>query len=130
MVAVGATSAVGCWRAPARLFPEFRLAHDNLTYDDLLRIVELIKTSEQFSEFRLKIGEIEVELRRRSAAGAPAPLPSSSPLASVAQPAEPAPAREAPSWPEGSIVIRSPMVGELTGIVSCAALPSIFSVTT
>ena len=111
MVAVGATSAVGCWRAPARLFPEFRLAHDNLTYDDLLRIVELIKTSEQFSEFRLKIGEIEVELRRRSAAGAPAPLPSSSPQASVAQPAEPAPAREAPSWPEGSIVIRSPMVG-------------------
>ena len=111
MVAVGATSAVGCWRAPARLFPEFRLAHDNLTYDDLLRIVELIKTSEQFSEFRLKIGEIEVELRRRSAADAPAPLASSSPQASVAQVAEPALAREAPTWPEGSIVIRSPMVG-------------------
>ncbi len=110
MVAAGATSAVGCWRAPARLFPEFRLSHD-LTYDDLLRIVELIKTSEQFSEFRLKIGEIEVELRRRSVAGAPAPLGSSSPQASVAQAAEPAPAREAPTWPEGSIVIRSPMVG-------------------
>jgi acetyl-CoA carboxylase biotin carboxyl carrier protein len=87
------------------------LAHDNLTYDDLLRIVELIKTSEQFSEFRLKIGEIEIELRRRSVAGAPAPLASSSPPAPVAQPAELAPAREAPSWPEGSIVIRSPMVG-------------------
>src|SRR5438094_10317447 len=70
MVAVGATSAVGCWRAPARLFPEFRLAHDNLTYDDLLRIVELIKSSEQFSEFRLKIGEIEIELRRRQGPGA------------------------------------------------------------
>jgi len=89
------------------------LPHDNLTYDDLLRIVELIKTSEQFSEFRLKIGEIEVELRRRGAAGAPAPLEPSSRPAPVAPAAEPAhaPGSEAAKWPEGSIVIGSPMVG-------------------
>jgi acetyl-CoA carboxylase biotin carboxyl carrier protein len=41
------------------------LAHENLTYEDLLQIVELIKSSEQFSEFRLKIGDIEIELKRR-----------------------------------------------------------------
>jgi len=29
-----------------------------LTYDDLLQIVELIKSAEAFSEFHLKIGEI------------------------------------------------------------------------
>ena len=40
------------------------MAHENLTYEDLLRIVELIKSSERFSEFRLKVGDIEVELKR------------------------------------------------------------------
>ena len=45
------------------------MARENLTYEDLLQIVELIKSSEQFSEFRLKIGEIEIELRRRRSAG-------------------------------------------------------------
>jgi acetyl-CoA carboxylase biotin carboxyl carrier protein len=54
------------------------LAHENLTYEDLLQIVELIKSSEQFSEFRLKIGDIEIELKRRARDGAtPASLPAS-----------------------------------------------------
>jgi len=35
-----------------------------LTYDDLVRLVELIKSTSHFSEFRLKVGEIEVSLRR------------------------------------------------------------------
>lgn len=101
-----------------------RLSHDQLTYDDLLRIVELIKTSEQFSEFRLKIGEIEVELRRHDAA-----IPQSTSTASAAPPpATPAEARTdksatsspavdaqraapAVQWPDHFIVIRSPMVG-------------------
>jgi acetyl-CoA carboxylase biotin carboxyl carrier protein len=111
------------------------LAHDNLTYDDLLRIVELIKSSEQFSEFRLKVGEVEVELRRRGASppasppAAPAAAPavqvrSGAPAAPRPEPrlheaaAAPAPASTPAAsagaqvtWPEGSIVIRSPMVG-------------------
>jgi acetyl-CoA carboxylase biotin carboxyl carrier protein len=49
-------------------FPESRLANDPLTYEDLLRIVEILKASELFSEFRLKVGDIEVELRRRAPA--------------------------------------------------------------
>jgi acetyl-CoA carboxylase biotin carboxyl carrier protein len=103
------------------------LAHDQLTYDDLLRIVELIRSSEQFSEFRLKVGEIEIELRRRPEAGAlasaaPSPAPAT-PAASV--PSTPSAvassaiavdagtraAAVAPAWPPGSIVVRAPMVG-------------------
>lgn len=107
------------------------MAHEHLTYDDLLRIVELIRTSEQFSEFRLKIGEIEVELRRRGAAAAPAsaaaasasePLdPALSPsraeretqdaTSRPAKPAAPEPARTPPAWPPDAIVVRAPMVG-------------------
>jgi acetyl-CoA carboxylase biotin carboxyl carrier protein len=98
------------------------LAHEHLTYDDLLRIVELIKSSEQFSEFRLKVGEIEVELRRRSAAGTPTPVRQSPPTTPVAigstrvtSQAEPTSTVAAlgvsATLPEGSLIIRSPMVG-------------------
>ena len=47
------------------------MAERDLTYDDLVRIVELIKTTSHFSEFRLKVGEIEVSLKRAN--GAPRP---------------------------------------------------------
>jgi acetyl-CoA carboxylase biotin carboxyl carrier protein len=106
------------------------LSHDNLTYEDLLQIVELIKASEQYSEFRLKVGEIEIELRRRRSATAAAPdaangAPASgSAAASTAQQAPhaaaqaPAPGpstkaspRVAAARPAGSIVVRAPMVG-------------------
>jgi acetyl-CoA carboxylase biotin carboxyl carrier protein len=93
------------------------LSNDPLTYDDLVRIVELIKSSEQFSEFRLKIGDVEIELRRRNPTGAPVPVAAVSAPAQPVTPAsapahKPAPSREPPpSWPDGSIVIRAPMVG-------------------
>ena len=94
---------------------ETDLAHEHLTYDDLLRIVELIKSSDQFSEFRLKVGEIEVELRRRNAGASspmrapPAPIAATAaPVTSQALPAETAASH---TLPEGAHVIRSPMVG-------------------
>jgi len=100
------------------------LAHDNLTYDDLVRIVELIKSSEQFSEFRLKIGEIEVELRRRQGAGssgmvaptaaAAGSLPTSSAAAREAGdliPAHDPTAPAVPAWAPEAFVISAPMVG-------------------
>ncbi len=90
------------------------MAHENLTYDDLLRIVELIKSTEHFSEFRLKVGDIEVELRhRKSATPKPVSAPvtkgsSETPVGGSAERVSPtAPA----TWAEGSVVIRSPMVG-------------------
>ena len=97
------------------------MAHDQLTYEDLLRIVELVKASEQFSEFRLKVGEIEIELRRRGPPGYVAPATNPEAAASAAAPAAaptvPSPSAdvassgESPRLPEGAMVLRSPMVG-------------------
>jgi acetyl-CoA carboxylase biotin carboxyl carrier protein len=90
------------------------VAHDQLTYDDLLRIVELVKSSDRFSEFRLKVGDIEVELRRGSNAP-PLPLTPAAPPPREGRPSSPAKPQPAappvPTWPDDAIVVRSPMVG-------------------
>jgi len=112
-------------RSPAsrrsRPDPEFRLSQHDLTYDDLVRIVELIKSSEQFSEFRLKVGDVEIELRRRRGQTASQPIsanaaPPVSTLAAAESPSEDAGAREepqrvTPSWSAASSVVRAPMMG-------------------
>ena len=81
---------------------------ENLTYEDVLRIVELVKTT-RFSEFRLKVGEIEVHLKRKNGAGGDPVLhaPVGSPGDAV-PPAHPAAER---SFPAGAVLVRSPMVG-------------------
>jgi acetyl-CoA carboxylase biotin carboxyl carrier protein len=114
---------------------------DPLTYEDLLRIVELVKSSEQFYEFRLKVGDIEVELRRRALgstrmhAASPsdvtvAPPPAApvvvnatsgaAPSVSASREAASAPraagsaapsAADASDWPPDAIVVRAPMIG-------------------
>ena len=92
-----------------------------LTYDDLLQIVELIKSAEAFSEFHLKIGDIELDLRKsgpgttpspRAATPAQPPAPVAAAMTEDALP-EPAPHSFEPAVdiPPGSVVIRSPMVG-------------------
>ncbi|HET7032382.1 MAG TPA: acetyl-CoA carboxylase biotin carboxyl carrier protein [Casimicrobiaceae bacterium] len=95
-----------------------------LTYDDLLQIVELIKSAEAFSEFHLKIGDIELDLRKsRPGASNSSPV-AASPAAAEAVKVdnaprvqndfpEPAPyvtelPKDIPAW---SVVIKSPMVG-------------------
>ncbi|HJU24760.1 MAG TPA: acetyl-CoA carboxylase biotin carboxyl carrier protein [Casimicrobiaceae bacterium] len=96
------------------------MSHDNLTYEDLLRIVELVKSSEQFSEFRLKVGDIEVELKRRVLGYTPPearPAPPSMPATSQAKetPGPRARTGEEPSsgtnLPGNATVVRAPMVG-------------------
>jgi acetyl-CoA carboxylase biotin carboxyl carrier protein len=101
-----------------------------LTYDDLLQIVELIKSAEAFSEFHLKIGDIELDLRKSrpgvsnpsaasiaSHAAAPLPAPVEAPSVDAVRIQnefpEPAPyLAELPSdIAAGSVVIKSPMVG-------------------
>ena len=64
------------------------MAERNLTYEDLVQIVELIRTTSQFSEFRLKVGDIEVSLKRANGAARPA-----SPLQGITEvePATPIP---------------------------------------
>jgi acetyl-CoA carboxylase biotin carboxyl carrier protein len=78
------------------------MAERNLTYGDLVQIVELIKSTSHFSEFRLKVGDIEVSLRRSN---------GSAPAARAA--AAPAPSQKAAErqFAEGMHVVRAPMVG-------------------
>jgi acetyl-CoA carboxylase biotin carboxyl carrier protein len=110
-----------------------------VTYDELLRIVELIRAADSFSEFHLKIGDIELDLRRSATsvaadaaptfAAAPpaiasAPVTSSASTASAspgtgASASAPAQAHRAVAAagrapvevPAGCVAIRSPMVG-------------------
>src|SRR5438874_2151727 len=128
MMPVIPAPACQCTSVHRRDARSVRLAHDHLTYDDLLRIVELIKTSEQFSEFRLKVGDIEVELRRHGAGTSPVtsltpqstllpaapadamqPAPETNSLSARREVGAPSPAMTA--LPEDAIVIRAPMVG-------------------
>lgn len=83
-----------------------RVRDEQLTYEDVLRIVELVKTT-QFREFRLKVGEVEVHLRRSNGAAPPEP---EAPVAAPSRPAAP-PARHAEGFPDGSALVRAPMVG-------------------
>lgn len=46
---------------------------DGMTYEDLLRIIELVKQSEQWSEFHLKVGDLEVDFKRASLTSPGAP---------------------------------------------------------
>ena len=79
-----------------------------LTYEDLLRIAEVIRTASHFSEFRLKVGDIEVSVRRTNGKdAAPPPEP-------LAAPPEGAPEDRVLSKseiPEGVPAVRAPMVG-------------------
>jgi acetyl-CoA carboxylase biotin carboxyl carrier protein len=80
------------------------MAERDLTYDDLVRIVELIKTTSHFSEFRLKVGEIEVNLKRANGA---APRP----MAPAEQVRVERKAQAAVSVSENLHAVKAPMVG-------------------
>jgi acetyl-CoA carboxylase biotin carboxyl carrier protein len=81
------------------------MAERNLTYDDLVQIVELVKSTSQFSEFRLKVGEIEVSLKRANG--------EARPLAAVQRAPEQAAVerRQAVSVSGNLHAVRAPMVG-------------------
>lgn len=108
------------------------MGHDNLTYEDLLRIVELVKSSDQFSEFRLKVGDIEVELKRRVfARTTPEAPPESSPSSASTEATRETPApranpgneRSTISLPADAWVVRAPMVGTFYRAPSPGAPP-------
>jgi acetyl-CoA carboxylase biotin carboxyl carrier protein len=88
------------------------VAKDSLTYEDVLKIVELVKSSPQFSEFRLKVGEIEVHLKRKRDGAAATAMSPESPAVEVKS-EMPAPRRHErdDAWPDHWNVVRSPMVG-------------------
>jgi len=94
------------------------------TYDDLLAIVRLIESGSRFSEFRLRSGDIEVEIRRAddtthapAAANvhAAAPVADAVPAPAVAKASSATRAaggnKALPDLPPGTAIVRSPMVG-------------------
>ena len=81
---------------------------ESLTYEDVLRIVDLVKTT-RFSEFRLKVGEIEVHLKR-SNGSAGDPVLHSQPVPQAEAAARPRPV-SGRSFPMGAVLVRAPMVG-------------------
>lgn len=105
------------------------MGDSKLSYDDLLKIVELIQSSPDFNEFHLKFGDIEVDLRKQGAgpASASQPAPAAVERASASSPPQPAPPKEQPpakideaprsaavapdAFPPGAKIIKSPMVG-------------------
>jgi acetyl-CoA carboxylase biotin carboxyl carrier protein len=96
------------------------MAERNLTYDDLRQIVELIKSASHFSEFRLKVGDIEVSLRRSSEAAAP---PGAAPQEPGAAPDQTPPRPVERSFPAGATVVRAPIVGTFYRAPSPGAPP-------
>ena len=92
------------------------MSHDKLTYEDLLQIIELVKQSEQWSEFHLKVGDLEVDFKRAAlAAGASsANTPLAMATAGKAAPPVAAPEYSAAATLEHSAaatLVKSPMVG-------------------
>lgn len=103
------------------------MSNASFSYQDLLQIVDLIKTSEQFNEFHLKVGDIELDIRRGAAAPHTVPAaPVAVPAAAVTGPTSAMPAPTAPpppavvpephrtaplAYPAGSVLVKSPMVG-------------------
>jgi len=92
-------------------------------YDELLQLVELIKSSSQFSEFRLRSGELEIELRRGplvpagAGVGGSAAAPTRAAPAATVAPTSPgttvpgAPGGLTADLPPDAVIVRSPMVG-------------------
>ena len=96
------------------------MSKENLNYDDLMQIVQFVESSSHFAEFHLKVGDLEIDLRKHSAAGAGAPAaakPQPGPVALAGTTPAPGPAgkhsgKVAPEqFAPGSILVKSPMVG-------------------
>lgn len=104
--------------------------NENMTYQDLLQIVELIKSTSHFKEFHLKVGELELDIKReldtslraesknigsgtKQDRDQPRDQQISTQPATVNSPAAvPLLVRGAlPDYPLGAVLIKSPMVG-------------------
>ena len=88
--------------------PVAHMRKESLTYDDVLRIVELVKST-RFSEFRLKVGEIEVHLKRRNGASGDAnALPVAAESAAIVPSSSSVPGR---TFAPDARLVRAPMIG-------------------
>jgi acetyl-CoA carboxylase biotin carboxyl carrier protein len=116
-------------------------APQQISYQDVLQLVELVKSSATFSELRIRSGDLEIDVRRghgtaplepaRPEAARAAPTPAAPPPAAPSA-AAPAPA-PAPSTParatrpaasrQGAGVVKAPMVGTIYRAAEPGAKP-------
>jgi acetyl-CoA carboxylase biotin carboxyl carrier protein len=98
------------WRKGANV------SSQNLTYQDLLQIVEWIKSSAQFGEFHLKVDNIELHLRRHSAPAPSASAPAALEVRPPLDPTSPSPTRQPQpqSQTEDTPVQREALNGRMT----------------
>ena len=85
-----------------------------IAYADLVRIVDVLRSTERFSEFRLKAGDIEIEVKRAAGTPVAAPVPVAAPSPAAPGPvpdAARAPAVDLSSLPTGLELARAPSMG-------------------
>jgi len=100
----------------------------NLSYDELLQMVKVFESSTEFSEFHLKYGDVEVDLRKHGAPMGPVaqqkPVANDTPKVVFSQPPTPlkvlastkneagtAISSSADEFPPGACVVKSALVG-------------------
>ena len=84
------------------------------TYDDILAIARLVESGSRFTEFRLRSGDIEVEVKRANGAGVVAPAEAGAQLPEIGPrpiAATAAAGATLPDLPAGTHIVRSPTVG-------------------
>ncbi len=86
------------------------------TYDDILAIARLVESGSRFTEFRLRSGDIEVEVKRANGVVAEQLGPGPSPVSGARGDEPVAPAKAGaqspiPDLPAGTHIVRSPTVG-------------------
>jgi acetyl-CoA carboxylase biotin carboxyl carrier protein len=86
---------------------------NEMNYADLIQIVELLRQSEQFSSFKLKTPDLELEVQRGHAAAEPGPqTPAAAPAAAPAPvpvpPPPPSPGASAPNAPVPAAATAAP----------------------
>ena len=103
-----------------------------MDFQDVLQIVELIKSSSNFNELKFRSGDIEIELRRGGANPRVAPTDLSASVAVAGEaPAQAGPAldlaappkKPPPAFRGDMTVIRSPMVGAVYHAAEPGATP-------
>ena len=98
------------------------MGKESITFEDLIQIVQLIESSSHFRELHLKVGDIEIDLTSkmngddREGRREASPAPAAARGGEVSEAIEIAVVETARATPdlrfsEGSVIVRSPMVG-------------------
>jgi acetyl-CoA carboxylase biotin carboxyl carrier protein len=96
---------------------------NEMNYADLIQIVELLRQSEQFSSFKLKTPELELEVQRGHAAAEPGPqTPAAAPAAAPAPAPTSTPVPPSPPSP-GASALAAPVPAAATAAPAQAPTP-------